>query len=155
LIVFLLGVGLIVISGIVALKETPPFSSWSSWITGGGGVLAVIYGRFIAQPRAQVEDSVQYLSGLKAVFLGYLRQLRQTDQAYTRRVLEDRPLDADETKGFNDLIEQTMERSVRRLTAKRNSQANNASVPAEPHTEAGSSVPAEPQTEGSADAPGH
>jgi hypothetical protein len=117
MIVFLMGVILISLSAILALKNPTPLVSWSSWITGTGGVLAVLYGRFIARPRQQVEASVQYLSGLKAVFLGYLRQLRQTDQAYTRRVLDEKPLTAEETKGFNALIEEIMERSMQRLTA--------------------------------------
>ncbi len=85
--------------------------------------MAVLYGRFFAKPREQVESSVQYLSGLKAIFLGYLRQLRQTDQAYTRRVLEETPLTSDETKGFNDLIEQIMDRSIDRLTGKHTARA--------------------------------
>jgi HEAT repeat protein len=118
MIVFGLGVLLIGLSAWLAIREAQPFSSWATWITGAGGVLATVYGRFIAQPRAQVEASVRYLSGLKAVFLGYLRQLRQTDQAFTLRVFEDKPLDPVETKAFNAVIEETMEKAIRHLTAK-------------------------------------
>ncbi len=115
-VLFFVGVVLIALSGYLAMQEAKPFSSWATWITGSAGVLATLYGRFVAQPRAQVQASVQYLSGLKAVFLGYLRQLRQTDLAYTRRVLEDKPLAADETKAFNDLVEQTMEKALGHLS---------------------------------------
>lgn len=110
-IVFFLGILLLGATAYLATQEDKPFTSWSTWVTGAGGVLSIVYGKFVAQPRAQVEASVQFLSGLKAVFLGYLRQLRQTDQAYTRRILDDKPLTSEETKAFNQLIEQTMEKA--------------------------------------------
>ena len=117
ILIFVLGICLLILSANLALAEENPASSWSAWITGAGGVLAVVYGRFIAQPRAQVEESVRYLSRLKAVFLGYLRQLRQTDHAYTRRVLEDKPLDANETRGFNQLVDEVLQKAVLHLEA--------------------------------------
>ena len=117
-VLFSIGVILIGVAVVMALNDPEPAKAWSTWVTGAGGALAILYGRFFAQPRAQVESSVQYLSGLKAIFLGYLRQLRQTDQAYTRRVLEESALTAEETNGFNDLIERIMDRSIRRLSTK-------------------------------------
>lgn len=117
-IVFLVGVVLIAFSIYLALHESPPFTSWTSWLTGSAGVLATIYGRFFAQPRTQVETSTQYLSSLKAVFLGYLRQLRQADQAFTLRVFEEKPLTPEETKSFNGVIEETMEKAMQHLSTK-------------------------------------
>ena len=116
MIVFFVGIGLIALSAGLALREAQPFSSWGTWITGGTGILATLYGKFVAKPRAQVEASVEYLSGLKTIFLGYLRQLRQTDQAYTRRILEDKPLTTEETKAFNRLIEETMDKAREHLS---------------------------------------
>ena len=96
-------------------------------------MLAVVYGRFIAQPRAQVEASVRYLSRLKAVFLGYLRQLRQTDQAYTRRVLDDKPLDVRETRGFNQLVDEVLEKALQHLEAPPKRKANDSTSHPEAH----------------------
>ena len=77
-------------------------------LTGSGGILSVLYGRFFARPRRQVEDSVTRLSTLKTIFLGYLRQLRQIDQAYARMMLEDEAPDAAKTGQFIRLVERVM-----------------------------------------------
>src|SRR6185436_18186788 len=118
LMLFLVGLGLMAISVVLALRENKPLDSLSTVVTGGSGLLAVVYARFFARPRAQVEASVQYLSGLKAVFLGYLRQLRQTDQAYTRRVLEDEKIVPSEVEAYNAMIERTMRAALTQLNAK-------------------------------------
>jgi len=115
LLVFVVGMALITISVGLALRQDKPLDSLSSILTGAGGLVAVVYGRFIARPRAQVEASVQYLSGLKAVFLGYLRQLRQTDQAYTRRVLEDEKIEPAEVEAYNAMIDRTMGAAMAQL----------------------------------------
>src|SRR6185436_4660904 len=114
LMLFLVGLGLMAISVVLALRENKPLDSLSTVVTGGSGLLAVVYARFFARPRAQVEASVQYLSGLKAVFLG---QLRQTDQAYTRRVLEDEKIVPSEVEAYNAMIERTMRAALTQLNA--------------------------------------
>ncbi len=115
-VIFAIGVALIVAALALALSGDAPLDSLSTILTGSSGVLAMAYGRFVAKPREQVERSTQYLNALKAVFLGYLRQLHQVDQAYTLRVMENKPLTADETHAFNELIEQTMDRAVQKVS---------------------------------------
>lgn len=117
-VIFAVGIVLIFVSASLALRSGGTGDAWSAWITGAGGVLSVLYSRFIARPRSQVETSVRYLSALKAVFLGYVRQLHQSDQAFIRRVLEADKLTAEETKGFNDLVEEVMDKCVRLLGSK-------------------------------------
>ena len=114
-VMFVVGVVLIGVAVTLALKEPDSFNAITSIVTGAGGVLSVIVGRFYAKPRERIQESVHYLTGVKAVFLGYLRQLRQTDQAYTRRVLEGTPLTTEEAGKFNDLVEATMTRAMTHL----------------------------------------
>jgi hypothetical protein len=73
-------------------------------LTASGGIISALYGRFFAKPREQVEASVTHLAALKTVFLGYLRQLRQIDQTYARRMLDDRAPDAAEMKAFISMV---------------------------------------------------
>ena len=85
-------------------------------LTATGGILSALYGRFFAKPREQVEASVTHLAALKAIFLGYLRQLHQIDQTYARRMLDEKAPDADETKAFTALVESVMDGALVQLS---------------------------------------
>jgi len=61
-----------------------------------------------AKPREQVEASVTHLAVMKTIFLGYLRQLRQIDQTYARRMLDEKTPDAVEVRVFTGLVESVM-----------------------------------------------
>jgi len=84
-------------------------------LTASGGIFCALYGRFFAKPREQVEASVTHLAALKAIFLGYLRQLHQIDQTYARRMLDDRAPDAAEAKAFAALVESVMNSALTQL----------------------------------------
>src|SRR5262249_19881698 len=64
----------------------------------------------------KIVEEVDPLMRLKVIFLGYLRQLHQADQAYTRRLLEDKALASDELDKFSGMIEQTMRCAVDHLS---------------------------------------
>ncbi len=81
-------------------------------IAGGGGAFVLIYNMFFAKTRDQVRESAEHLLGLKVIFLGYLRQLHQTDQAYVRRYLEDKTIATTELKEYADLITATMQTAL-------------------------------------------
>ena len=116
-IVFAIGVLLIGGSGLAILVRGQALDSWAGvGLTGGTGVLGVIYGILIARPRKQVREAVDHLMYLKIVFLGYLRQLHQTDQAYTRRLLEDEPMLPEEVGKFSLMVGETMAQAVQHLT---------------------------------------
>jgi HEAT repeat protein len=116
-VVFAVGVGLIGISAFLVLRQGNTLDQWAGvGITGGTGVLGVLYSLFVAKPRTQVQASVDHLMHLKVVFLGYLRQLHQIDQAYTRRLLDDEGLTTEEVKEFSDLAAVTMTAAVRQLS---------------------------------------
>lgn len=117
--VFVVGLSLISISAALVLKSGGTLDLWagvSAGLTAGVGVLGVLYGTLIAKPRQQVRESVDHLMYLKVVFLAYLRQLHQVDQAYTRRMIENEPLTADEVNMFSRMISNTMADAVQQLT---------------------------------------
>ncbi len=80
-----------------------------------GRNLGALYGRFLAKPREQVKASATHLAALKAIFLGYLRQLRQIDQTYVRRMHDDKAPDSAEAKAFTTLLENVMNRALVQL----------------------------------------
>jgi HEAT repeat protein len=115
-IVFALGILLIASSAVTVLTSGSTLDKWAGvGITGGTGLLGVLYGIVVAKPREKIVEAVDHLMRLKVIFLGYLRQLHQADQAYTRRLLEDKPLAPDEVDKFSRMIEQTMRRAVDHL----------------------------------------
>lgn len=116
-IVFAVGVFLIGISAWMVLQQEGRLDDWVGvGVTGSTGVLGIIYGILIAKPRKQVTESVDHLMYLKVVFLGYLRQLHQVDQAYTRRLLERDALTPDEVGKFSGMIGTTIESAITQLS---------------------------------------
>jgi hypothetical protein len=108
---FVTGLVLLGLAILAALRD----EALISMLTASGGILSVLYGRFFAKPRQQVEASVTHLSTLKTIFLGYLRQLHQIDQAYARRMLEDEPPDANEAEQFTVLVQKVMGKALEEL----------------------------------------
>jgi len=53
---------------------------------------------------------------LKVVFLAYLRQLHQTDQAYTRRLLDETHFSAIEVSSFMDMVGRSMTMALSELS---------------------------------------
>ena len=112
-VVFAVGVLLLLGSAGYALWIKGDLSSWAGvGLAGGTGVLGVVYGVLIANPRKQVRDSVDHLMRVKMVFLAYLRRLHQADQAYARRLLDDRPISVEEVTGFSDTVGAVMAQTL-------------------------------------------
>ena len=113
--VFAVGMLLIVASAVLAGTQ----GSLDSWagvgVTGGTGTLATLYSLFVSKPRQQVRAAVDHQMFIKVVFLGYLRELQQADQSFSRRMMEDRPLSEAEMSAFKMGIQQTMEAGLRHL----------------------------------------
>jgi HEAT repeat protein len=114
--VFVVGILLLAGSAVVVLAKEGKLDSWLGvGIAGGTGVAGILYTLVIARPRRQIVDAVDHLMELKVVFLAYLRQLHQADQAYTRAVLESKLLGAAEVREFSGMVETTMQVAVEQL----------------------------------------
>jgi hypothetical protein len=114
LIVFAAGMILLLASAANALLRTGDFATWAG--VGGVGVAGVLYGLLISNPRKQVRDAVDHLMKVKIVFLAYLRRLHQTDQAYTRLLLENDKITAETLKSYSDIVGATMETTMNQLS---------------------------------------
>lgn len=110
IVVFLLGIVLLSVSAAYAMGgDIQDTEVWVGVVaTGGSGILGVLYGTLVAEPRVQVQQAIDHMMQLKVVFLGYLRQLHQIDQLYTRRMLERAPMTAREVQHFSDTVKATM-----------------------------------------------
>ncbi len=114
--VFILGMALIVVSAVLALIKQGNLDSWAGvgLVSGGTGVLGILYA-LIKDPRRQIRKEVDHLMQIKIVFLAYLRQLHQSDQAYTRRLLEDQQLTPTELGELSGLVEKTMKSAAEEI----------------------------------------
>jgi hypothetical protein len=121
LVVFTIGVLLVLGSAGYAMFTKGDLSTWVGvGVSSGTGVLGIVYGVLIANPRRQVRESVDHLMRVKMVFLAYLRRLHQADQAYARRLLDDAPITVEDVKGFSDtvgaIMAQTLSQSLEGAT---------------------------------------
>jgi HEAT repeat protein len=117
--VFVFGLVMLAVSAWLAFHSDRAEHWIGVGMTGGTGMAGALYGTFLARPRRQVQEAVNHLMHLNLVFLGYLRQLHQTDQAYTRRLLDDTPLLVGEVREFTEMVEATMAGAVERLRPSR------------------------------------
>jgi hypothetical protein len=84
----------------------------------------------IAKPRQKVQEAVDHLMYLKVVFLAYLRQLHQVDQAYTRHLLEDeKSMAPEDVDKFSGMVEKTMKNAVQQLGGGVRHTAQGTSIP--------------------------
>jgi HEAT repeat protein len=138
-VVFIIGIGLIIFSAGIVLWREGSLQNWMIPVASlGGGIGIIIYNTFIANPRQKVKDNVDHLARHNAVFLCLLRQLNQVDQAYTRRMLDERAIDPAEVEAFKKIVESVMNNSLLQLTqfsktpttlVERSSEAHNVSAP--------------------------
>lgn len=117
--IFVLGTVLIVSSATWAMISEGNLDNWlGAGVSAGLGTVGVLYSLFVAKPRRRVQEAADHLMYMKIVFLGYLRQLHQIDQAFSRRMLEDRSLSTDETRDYSEIVDITMTSAIKRLLLK-------------------------------------
>jgi hypothetical protein len=120
--VFGAGLFLILASAVAALLGPGDLSGWAGVGMAGGGTLGVIYGVLIAKPREKIVEGVNHLMHVKLIFLGYLRDLHQIDQSFTRWMLEEKPLPLEEVNKFRLMVEQAMTAGIDQIARLKNNQ---------------------------------
>jgi len=116
-VVFAVGVTLLTVSAWLALRNNGNLDTWVAAATGGTGVLGMLYGTLIANPRKKVQEVADHLMYLKVVFAAYLRQLHQVDQAYTRHLIEDeQSMSPEDVLKFSDMVRNTMINAIQQLS---------------------------------------
>lgn len=114
--VFAAGIALIGVSAALQLLRGGSLDVWTG-ASGATGVAGVLYSLFIAKPRQRVVEAVDHLMHMKIVFLGYLRQLHQADQAYIRRIIEDKPMATGELQSFAAIVDANMKAAAAQIGA--------------------------------------
>jgi hypothetical protein len=88
-IVFLIGVGVLIGSLVLALRDG--LNTVSTWVGGVGvGTVTVLLTTFYRNPLRNVRDSLNALMQVDVVFLGYVRQINQIDATFKHMFLEAR-----------------------------------------------------------------
>jgi hypothetical protein len=110
--IFLIGFVLMSVSGFMAILN----NDTDNWIgigaAGGTGVVTVLFSMFYSKPRQQVKENVNHLMYIKIIFLAYLRQLNQMDQAFSQKMIESDEIKETELTYFKNNIEKTMTNTV-------------------------------------------
>lgn len=112
--VFVLGMALLAVSAGLALFKTGDFAAWAG--VGGTGVLGVVYGLLIANPRQKVREAVDHLMTVKIIFLAYLRRLHQTDQSFTRLLLDNDKIPVDQLSAYSEVVGKIMGDTLTQLS---------------------------------------
>ncbi|RKG64731.1 HEAT repeat domain-containing protein [Corallococcus sp. CA054B] len=105
LVVFMFGVILLGGTAVLAMRGgLKDVGAWAGIASGGIGLLGILYGFFVTKPRVLVNQSVDHMLRLKLIFLGYMHQLSQIMQLFTRHVLQDKAMSAQDLQRFSELV---------------------------------------------------
>jgi hypothetical protein len=83
-----------------------------------GGFMVFWFERMIDKPRRLMQDNIARIMRQKAVYLAYLRQLYQIDQAYALEILSEDHVTLAESSYFNKAVSMTMDVAVQSLDDK-------------------------------------
>jgi hypothetical protein len=111
LVIFYLGV-LLLVGSAAALLLGGGVTLQAPLVVGGVGILAILYALLVGRARRQIGQAATEMVRLQVVFLAYLRQLRQIDEAYVRRLLDDAEFPASEVREFQQMISATMDATL-------------------------------------------
>ena len=87
IIVFLVGIVLITVSGIMAISNDDQDNWAGVGVTSGTGFLSVMYSLFINKPSRKIRKNTNHLMRLKVIFLGCLRELTQMEQSFSKTLI--------------------------------------------------------------------
>ena len=114
--VFLLGLSLLAVSGFMAIFNQEKEETWAGiGLSCGTGFLGVVYSLFINKPSRKIRRSTNHLMRLKVIFLGYLRELTQMDQTFSKQLLDPDPISQDTLLSYVSKINKAMNSALKAL----------------------------------------
>jgi len=111
-IVFMMGILLLGISGILAIVQRNEDNWAGVGVSSGTGFLSVVYSLFINKPSRKIRKNTNHLMRLKVIFLGYLRELTQMDQSFSKNLLDNENISHEVLDGYISKIKQSMQTSL-------------------------------------------
>ena len=87
-IVFAVGIILLLTSGLIAITNDNQDKWAGVGVSSGTGFLSLVYSLFINKPSRKIRKNTNHLMRLKVIFLGYLRELTQMDQSFSKNLLD-------------------------------------------------------------------
>lgn len=115
IIVFLVGIVLLATSGIMAIMQDTGDNWAGVGVSSGTGFLSVVYSLFINKPSRKIRKNTNHLMRLKVIFLGYLRELTQMDQTFSKNLLDNDNISQDTLNGYVNKIKDSMNNSLKAL----------------------------------------
>ena len=115
IIVFLVGIVLISSSGIIAISQNNGDNWAGVGVSSGTGFLSVVYSLFINKPSRKIRKNTNHLMRLKVIFLGYLRELTQMDQSFSKNLIDNDNISQDTLDCYVDKIKASMNNSLKAL----------------------------------------
>ena len=113
--VFLIGITLLAVSGFMAIFNDNEENWAGIGVSSGTGFLGVVYSLFINKPSRKIRKSTNHLMRLKVIFLGYLRELTQMDQTFSKQLLDPEPISQDTLNKYVTKINQAMNSALKAL----------------------------------------
>ena len=112
---FILGFSLLAVSGFVAVFNDDEENWAGIGLSTGTGFLSIIYSLFLNKPSRKIRKSTNHLMRLKVIFLGYLRELTQMDQTFSKHLLDTEPISQNDLKSYLNKITYSMNNALNAL----------------------------------------
>jgi len=112
---FILGFSLLAVSGFVAVFNDNEENWAGIGLSTGTGFLSIIYSLFLNKPSRKIRKSTNHLMRLKVIFLGYLRELTQMDQTFSKHLLDTEPISQNDLKSYLNKITYSMNNALNAL----------------------------------------
>lgn len=115
IVVFFVGISLLASSGIIAISNEDQDNWAGVGLSSGTGFLSVVYSLFINKPSRKIRKNTNHLMRLKVIFLGYLRELTQMDQSFSKNLLDQDNISQKELQSYVTKIKNSMNNSLEAL----------------------------------------
>ena len=113
--IFTLGISLLAASGFSAIINNDEQNWAATGLSSGTGFLSVVYSLFVNKPSRKIRKNTNHLMRLKVIFLGYLRELSQMDQSFSKNLLEVENIEKEELDGYIGQINSCMSNALESL----------------------------------------